>query len=425
MSATYPPVTLSPSAIDAFVAEADRLAGESHALRNEYLMSHSLPYAQPEEADPFSPTYRDWVLNQWRIAAGRSDYRLELEHDDNVQVTVEQLGRLYPFVSGDTRFISQYMMGAFHALGLLTDLPNRRVVEYGIGWGNTSLALLQAGFELLAVDIDPKWLALLELRARQSGVAERLQTLHGEFGSFPADCPPMGAALFYECFHHALNHDEALDRISSQLADGGAVVFAGETIYRNFPIEWGVRHDGHSLWAIRRFGWMELGFSEDYFIRLTRRHRLALSRHDLESIGPFGIVYKGVLHAGGMPMGRTLLTSTETGFLPPEADPTIGTRFTDGDALLELPCGHARSSLELRNWLPRDLACSISIDDRATWAGTVAAGSTQWVDLPGRETGYVQRVRILSGSHVPAELGTSSDTRRLGIAVGQLLQHDD
>jgi hypothetical protein len=49
------------------------------------------------------------------------------------------------------------------------------------------------------------------------------------------------------------------------LTPEGRVFFAGEPITADFPMPWGLRLDGNSLWAIRKNGWLELGFREDYF----------------------------------------------------------------------------------------------------------------------------------------------------------------
>lgn len=419
---------LRPEEVDAFADEADRRAGVSHAERGRFLASRWLEHGEAPRgadgrADPFGATHAEWVLAQWRQASGRPVYSLDLEHDPNVRVSEDQLQRLYPYVSGDTRFIAGYMMGVYHALGLLADAPNKRVVEYGVGWGNTTMAMLEAGFQVLAVDIDPKWLELLRMRAARQGIEERLRTLHAEFGALPADLEPPGAALFYECFHHALNHDATLARLSEVLVDGGLVVFAGETIFKDFPIDWGLRLDGHSVWAIRRFGWMELGFHEDYFILLNRRHHLALRHHQLPGYGTFGLVYTGVLDRQGVALGRTLLTSRETGFLPPEASSDVHTRFTTGSATLELPCGSPAVSIELKNWLSVPLHCSIALDGQAAWQGPVAPDTALVVTLPHAEAGYYRTATITSDSHVPAELGINDDGRRLGIAVGRVRFH--
>ena len=47
----------------------------------------------------------------------------------------------------------------------------------------------------------------------------------------------------------------------------GRIFFGGEPITADFPMPWGLRLDGNSLWAIRKNGWLELGFREDYFAR--------------------------------------------------------------------------------------------------------------------------------------------------------------
>ena len=411
--------------IETFVAEADRLAGVSHAQRNEFLMSRWLPYATPPQEpgggiDPFGPAYLQWVMRQWQQASGRGHYALDLEHDTNVVASDEQLQRLYPFVSGDTNFIANYMMGVYFALRLLSDAPNRNVVEYGVGWGNTTVALMQAGFNVLAVDIDPKWLSLLKLRAGKLGLDNRLQTLHGQFGELPVQSPPTGGVVFYECFHHALNHDDTLARIKHRIVDGGVLLFAAETIYKGFPQPWGLRLDGHSLWAIRRYGWMELAFSEDYFVMLTRRHNLALQRHELPEAGPFGVVYKAVRADAGVALGRTLLSSTETGFLEPEADPQVLTRFTTGRARLEIPCGAPGVSLELKNLLNVPVRCAIKLDGAPAWDDVVPAGAQVTARLPHTTAGYHRVAEITSDTHVPAALGMNDDPRRLGIAVGRL-----
>jgi hypothetical protein len=428
MNHGYERKALAQHEIEAFVREADALAAVSHARRNDFLMSRWLPYGDPpprvdDQVDPFGAEYRQWVLQQWRTASGRERYGLELEHDANVSASEEQLQRLYPFVSGDTTFIANYMMGVYFALGLLTDAPNRHMVEYGVGWGNTTVAMLQAGFNVLAVDIDPKWLSLLTLRAAKLGVGERLRTHHGEFGTLPPTAQSPGGVLFYECFHHALNHDDTLGMLRQRLADGGLVIFAAETIYKDFPHDWGLRLDGHSLWAIRRYGWMELAFSEDYFIRLTRRHHFALQRHQLQEAGPFGVVYKAVLGQRGVAMGRALLTSRETGWLGPEVSTDVHTRFTTGRATLDLPCGSAKVSLELKNWLSRPLKCQLLIDALPAWDGMVPAGAEVVVTLPHATHGYCRLAELTSETYVPAELGINTDTRRLGIAVGWIGFH--
>lgn len=420
---------LSPAEIGGFVARADQLATESHARRNAYLMSRWVPYSPPpadieSRADPFSAAHRLWVIDQWCTVSGRADYCLDLEHDGNVHASEDQLARLYPFVSGDLRFTAQYMMGVYFALQLLDGAPGQRVVEYGVGWGNTTVALMQAGWDVLAVDIDPKWLQLLRLRAAQLKVTDRLQTLGGEFGQLPDDGSLYSAVVFFECFHHALNHDEALARIVPRLQEQAVVLFAAETVIKDLPIAWGLRLDGHSVWAIRRFGWMELAFNEDYFILLCRRHNLAVTRQVCEGIGNFGVVYRGVYGTGGSPIGKCLLTSQESGFLDPEADPAIQTRFTTGLARLAVPSGKPLVTIELHNWISVPVNVSVTSDDGVCWQGSIEPGTSFDLCLRNPVAGYYRLLEIRSDVHRPASLGMNDDPRALGISVGRLRLHE-
>ncbi len=83
--------------------------------------------------------------------------------------------------------------------------------------------------------------------------------------------------LFYEAFHHCDDHMRLLSLLHDVLEPGGRVFFAAEPITDAFPLPWGVRLDGESLWATRRSGWLELGFKESYFLSALRRSEFTVS----------------------------------------------------------------------------------------------------------------------------------------------------
>jgi hypothetical protein len=69
---------------------------------------------------------------------------------------------------------------------------------------------------------------------------------------------------------------ESLGRL---VKDDGVVIFAGEPIAETFPVPWGVRLDGISVWSIRRNRWLELGFQESYFVRTMSRFGWIVTKH--------------------------------------------------------------------------------------------------------------------------------------------------
>lgn len=79
------------------------------------------------------------------------------------------------------------------------------------------------------------------------------------------------AALFYESFHHCSNPFSFLENIYEMINDMGIVCFAAEPIVKGYtdfiPYPWGVRLDGMSVWSIREFGWLELGFEHSFFVK--------------------------------------------------------------------------------------------------------------------------------------------------------------
>ena len=87
------------------------------------------------------------------------------------------------------------------------------------------------------------------------------------------------AIVFFESFHHCADHLRLLRSLGPALTPDGHVYFGAEPITPDFPVPWGLRTDGESLWAIRRNGWLELGFHPDYFRQALRQAGLVAEVH--------------------------------------------------------------------------------------------------------------------------------------------------
>jgi len=76
-----------------------------------------------------------------------------------------------------------------------------------------------------------------------------------------------------------------LKRLPGLLNPGGLVAFCAEPIVGDgtpwLPYPWGLRLDGLSLLAIRRWGWMEVGFCESYFKKLLRSLGWTIAYHQM------------------------------------------------------------------------------------------------------------------------------------------------
>ena len=80
-----------------------------------------------------------------------------------------------------------------------------------------------------------------------------------------------------------------LKRVPMLLNPGGLLAFAAEPIVPDHseivPYPWGLRMDGLSIWSIRRWGWLELGFQQGYFQKLLENLGWSVARRNLMNTG--------------------------------------------------------------------------------------------------------------------------------------------
>ncbi len=261
------------------------------------LSAHSFrPTIAFDQVSPDSPEFLALQMQQYQEISGRDGYfprRDEL--DSGFELTDQLTDQLtvYPFTTQDPVCTGYYLIGVGMLLKAAQLKPGSTIVEYGIGWGHTTLALAQLGYNVIAVDIEEKFLKLVDYRAERLGL--KITTYHGEFGALPSHVEKIDGAVFFECFHHCLKHVEVVQKLSDRLNPGGRLILAGEPLFDDgwfYP--WGLRLDGQSVWAIGTHGWMELGFKRSYLENLLRSSDFELEHHYHPEFGCLGEVYVGI-----------------------------------------------------------------------------------------------------------------------------------
>jgi len=244
--------------------------------------------------DPFSAEYRQRVLELYYKLSNRKEYSAaECERSPiNVEKTI-----LKPSVyTNDGGFLGSYLEAYGQIIKQMDVKPGMRVLEYGPGDGQISLHLARLGCDVTVVDVDHSYLSVIQGQAQRLGVS--INTVHGDFLT-GADFEPFDRIFFFQAFHHALVHQEALHQMRGMLKPGGFLVFAAEPIIDPagywapaVPYPWGPRLDGLSLRAIMVHGWMELGFQEPYFREALARAGWAPDKYTSPTNG-LGICYFG------------------------------------------------------------------------------------------------------------------------------------
>ncbi len=227
--------------------------------------------------DPFSPHYRDAAIALYFELRGRGGdgYRPERDEKGDGRVPPHPFTGVSPWALQDTGMVAEFLDSWAQILRALA-LPaggNASVLEYGPGSGQLLLMLARMGLDAHGVDIDQSALDALNAQAAAMGLA--LRTERGEFGEGFAG-QRFDRIVFFEAFHHALEFDALLRRLQDRLTPGGRLIFCGEPIARRpepgIPYPWGPRLDALSVFCIRRYGWMELGFTHAFFMETLRRN---------------------------------------------------------------------------------------------------------------------------------------------------------
>jgi 2-polyprenyl-3-methyl-5-hydroxy-6-metoxy-1,4-benzoquinol methylase len=239
-------------------------------LSNCFLFDRSL---LDMPSDPFSPEYREAVLAIHSKITGRRSYNaatMELSDFDVAQA----IQKPAPYQNGG-QWLGNYFESYGNLFKKLEVSAGSRVIEYGCGDGEISLHLARLGCDVTVIDIEPKYIEVVRAKAKMLGVS--INAIHGDFGTTDG-LGDFDRAFFYQSFHHSLEHQKTVENLSRLLRPEGLIVFGTEPIIdpegpwmNAVPYPWGPRLDGLSLLAMRRDGWMELGFQEPYFIEMLRR----------------------------------------------------------------------------------------------------------------------------------------------------------
>jgi 2-polyprenyl-3-methyl-5-hydroxy-6-metoxy-1,4-benzoquinol methylase len=259
-------ISLTADNLDCFVRRIDALGGPGHPAARAMLdRAHYQPATSPDTSlDPFGPQWLQQQLDLHREISGRG-----LDQAANEQVDIDIDRHVAAPNAYDHWFPKPFSDHLTRLLSVLRLADPRRgsiLLDMGCGWGLSSEFMAQAGLQVVAMDINPQFVALVNRRAARLGLPI---TAHiGEFDHWgPAH--PVDQVLFYECLHHALRPWEVLRRFATTLnKDPGChVLMAGEPVQAHWWPHWGLRLDGESLYVMRKHGWFESGFSLDFIRR--------------------------------------------------------------------------------------------------------------------------------------------------------------
>jgi SAM-dependent methyltransferase len=405
-------------ALDEYLAELDAAAAVSDDRLRAMFDSFEWSREPTPEKDPYSAGYKEWQMRLYSALAGVTHYDTENErsHFD----VDHAVSRPFPYLTGSPSTVGDHLMGLGFMIKTAGIGPGARVLEFGPGWGNTTLAFAQLGCHVTAVDIEPNFVDLVNRRVRAAGL--EVEAIRGDFNLFYDSDRQFDAVVFFESFHHCSDHLLLLHSLRNRVPADGVVVFAAEPIVESFPVPWGVRLDGMSVWSIRKHRWMELGFQESYFVRTMMRLGWVLTKH-VTTASSIGTIFLARPFQGTYQMGDFLLPPDEdASWAINETDPTVKVRFAGRQSRLTLDDNPIWASVEVDLVNGAPFALDLELDSglekiRRRLGASESLSMT--LALPAAPRTLILR----SGIWCPAKAGVNKDERRLGACIRKIVMH--
>lgn len=243
-------------ALDAFVAETDRRGHIGSADVEAYWagVAYQRSTRVNESLDPYSSEYVEQQLALYRELSGRN---LDQTTNELTEFTLrDHVVAANPYAHQAPVMIGIHLARLSHALMHSKLQIGDHLLDMGCGWGLSSEIFAYSGLRVTALDINPRFVELVEARAREKNLP--IQAIQGTFEKVPPG--PFDAVAYYECLHHAVKPWETLTAVAGSLRLGGKLLLAGEPINEMWR-HWGLRTDPLSIYCIRKFGWFESGWS--------------------------------------------------------------------------------------------------------------------------------------------------------------------
>lgn len=219
---------------------------------------------------PFSFEYRQKVSELHELLLPGA-YQYESEGFHNLQID-EEVRWGWPYCTRDANIVGDFLCTYAQSIKHLGLKKGASILEVGFGFGAFTCILSQTGYRVDALEVNKEQCEI---------VRRKVQSLFFKPNIIHSDCETYidrtrkkyDAVIFFGCLHHIMNHYEVLCKIvENNLNKDGKILLANEPTVNEenniLPYSWGLRLDGESLRAVCKWGWLELGFTQNYLTKL-------------------------------------------------------------------------------------------------------------------------------------------------------------
>ena len=220
------------------------------------------------ETDPYSPVYEERIRRVHEEIIGKR-HSSQLEGLPVLNLAYESEWP-YPWGTKCAETVGRVLIAYGFLIKAASLSPHARVLEVGCGMGSLTWNLARMGYRVDALDPNPKQCECAVAVTNGFPVKPNVvATTLGEWIDQRERNYKYDAVIFFESFHHIMNHQECLKKLLAEHMEvDGRILLAAEPILEAIcevlPYPWGPRLDGESVRAMRKWGWLELGFTRPY-----------------------------------------------------------------------------------------------------------------------------------------------------------------
>jgi len=270
------------TSLNALVAKLDEAKQKKKISDDAFRQTLSGWYLSPKvfgecPQDPLSAEYKSFQLGIYERLTNHT-YHVANEKTDFI--LDHELQWPYPYGTKSAQTVGAHLLGYGWLIQKMNLPPDSHILEIGSGYGALTVHLARMGYQVTCLDVSEPLLNFVKMRTAE--VPQQIKTICGDMAtvSIPEQ---YDAVIFNASLHHSVEHRSVIDRLDSLLLPNGVVAFASEPIWSRkskvVPYPWGIRLDGLSIWSICEWGWLELGFQENYFVQLINNAGFHLTRY--------------------------------------------------------------------------------------------------------------------------------------------------
>jgi 2-polyprenyl-3-methyl-5-hydroxy-6-metoxy-1,4-benzoquinol methylase len=368
--------------------------------------------------DPYSKEYFDAQINLYLEISGKSSYTVDNEYED-AHFDFEALKyNPYPYITKSATTVGDQLIAQGFLIKTMNLPAGAHILEFGPGWGNTTLHFVQTGYRVTAVEINQFFINLIKYRTEI--LSKEVRLIQQDMLTFSEqDSLKYDAALFFECFHHCADHLSLLRNLHKLISNDGLIAFAAEPI-ADFPQPWGVRLEGMSVWSIRKFGWLELGFNTSYFLRTLLLLGWTPKRYRSNDSPLCDVVIARKSNRYYEPSEITLPPDECNTWAPKEKDQSVKLRFTQTKSIMTCEGNINVSFIDfcISNYAPFAISVTLSAGSSSSTFRIPKSFSKMVCRLSVQD--WNGKISISSKVWCPSKVFGNGDKRELGVALNYL-----